>query len=75
MRASGIKLLTNFEGRDMVTEVLRSVTMKTVVFGRAELRAPWGLHVDLPGRSVFHILLRGGCWLRFDSSQPIRLTK
>jgi hypothetical protein len=58
MKPSGIKLLTNFAGEDLVTEVLGSVTMKTVVFGRAELRAPWGLHVDLPGRAVFHVVLR-----------------
>lgn len=48
--------------------------MKTVVFGRAELRAPWGLHVDLPGRAVFHIVLRGRCWLRFDGAAPVHMT-
>jgi hypothetical protein len=38
MKPSGIKLLTNFAGEDLVTEILGSVTMKTVVFGRAELQ-------------------------------------
>jgi AraC-like DNA-binding protein len=74
MKRSGIKLLTNLAGEDLVTEVLRSVTMKTVVFGRAELRAPWGLHVDLPGRAVFHIVLRGRCWFRFDGTAPTQMT-
>jgi AraC-like DNA-binding protein len=73
MKPSGIKLLTNFAPEDLVTEALRSVTMKTVVFGRAELQAPWGLHVDLPGRAVFHIVLRGRCWLRFNGATPVHM--
>ena len=74
MKPSGIKLLTNFASEDLVTEILGSVTMKTVVFGRAELREPWGLHVDLPGRAVFHIVLRGRCWFRFGGAAPILMT-
>jgi AraC-like DNA-binding protein len=73
MKRSGIRLLTNFAPQDFVTEILRSVTLKTVVFGRAELRAPWGLHVDLPGRAVFHIVLRGEGWLKVNSDKHIPL--
>ena len=73
MPTLGIKLLTNFGEEDLVTEILRSVTLKTVVFGRAELRAPWGLHVDLPGRAVFHIVLRGQCWLSTNAANHVRL--
>jgi AraC-like DNA-binding protein len=73
MKRSGIRLLTNFASEDLVTEILRSVTLKTVVFGRAELRAPWGLHVDLPGRAVFHIVLRGEGWLKLNSDKHLRL--
>jgi len=73
MKISGIKLLTNFEGQDLVTEVLRSVNMTTVVFGRAVLRAPWGLRVDLPGRAVFHIVLRGRCWTSVNGDSPVPL--
>src|ERR1700680_1635450 len=74
MKPSGIKLLTSFAGQDLVTEILRSITLKTVVFGRAQLRAPWGLHVDLPGKAVFHIVLRGKCWLRTDGANHVPLT-
>lgn len=73
MKISGIKLLTNFDDKDLVTEVLRSVSMQTVVFGRAVLRAPWGLRVDLPGRAVFHIVLRGQCWVSVNGDRPLRL--
>lgn len=73
MKRSGIRLLTNFAPQDFVTEVLRSVTLKTVVFGRAELRAPWGLRVDLPGRAVFHIVLRGEGWLKVNTDKHVRL--
>jgi AraC-like DNA-binding protein len=73
MPISGIKLLTHAEDGDLVTEILRSVTLKTVVFGRAELRAPWGLQVDLPGRAVFHIVLRGQCWLNANGANSVQL--
>jgi len=74
-KRSGIPLLTNFAEQDTVTEILRSVTMKTVVFGRAVLRAPWGLLVDLPGRAVFHIVLRGQCWLSVHGGSPVQLNQ
>src|ERR1700730_3260975 len=61
MKRSGIRLLTNFAPQDFVTEVLRSVTLKTVVFGRAELRA------------VFHIVLRGEGWLKVNTDKHVRL--
>jgi len=74
MKPSSIKLLTNFAGEDLVTEILGSVTLKTVVFGRAQLHAPWGLHVDLPGRAVFHIVLHGRCWFSFNGAKPVQIT-
>jgi hypothetical protein len=70
---SGVKLLTNFPDRDLVTDILRSVTLKTVVLGRAELRAPWGLHYDLPGRAVFHIVLRGQCWMHANGANCVQV--
>jgi AraC-like DNA-binding protein len=73
MQISGVKLLTNFADRDLVTDILRSVTLKTVVLGRAELRAPWGLHYDLPGRAVFHIVLRGQCWLNAKGANCVQV--
>jgi AraC-like DNA-binding protein len=72
MKASGIPLL-NFTGHDLVAEILRSISIRTVVFGRAVLRAPWGLRVDLPGRAVFHVVLRGKCWVSVNSDKPLRL--
>ena len=72
MSASGIPLL-NFDGHDFVAEILRSVSIRTVVFGRAVLRAPWALRVDLPGRAVFHVVLRGQCWVKAHNDKPLRL--
>lgn len=73
MKTSGIPLL-NFDGQDFVAEILRSVSIRTVVFGRAVLRAPWALRVDLPGRAVFHVVLRGQCWVSAGNDKPLRLT-
>lgn len=72
MSASGIPLL-NFDGHDFVADILRSVSIRTVVFGRAVLRAPWALQVDLPGRAVFHVVLRGQCWVKAHNDKPLHL--
>jgi AraC-like DNA-binding protein len=74
MKPSRIKTLTNFAGEDLVTEILRSVTMKTLFFCRAEMRAPWGMLVSLPDKAVFHIVLRGQCWLGVSGASPVHVT-
>jgi len=73
MRPSNFEILTKAPRPDIVTEVLRSVTMRTVVFGRALLRAPFGVRVSFPRLAVFHIVLNGRCWVKIEGSERIRL--
>ena len=73
MNPSSGESLTRVTGPDLVAEILRSVTMKTIVFCRAELRAPWGFRVAFPQVAIFHIVLQGRCWVSKDGAQPICL--
>ena len=59
-----MECLTKFRAEDVITDVLKSVCFKSVIFCRSELRAPWGFSVAAHGMAGFHIVTRGGCWLR-----------
>jgi AraC-like DNA-binding protein len=61
---------------DVLTEVLASVRMRSNVYGRMELTAPWGLRVDFGERAhpSFYVVSRGTCWLELDGvTEPIPL--
>jgi AraC-like DNA-binding protein len=51
---------------DVLAESLRSLQLKTEVYGRLELSAPWGIRVDLAHPGYFHAVSRGGCWLEVE---------
>lgn len=68
---SDMERLTNFRADDVVTDVLKSVAFRSVIFCRSELRAPWAFSVA--GRNVagFHVVTRGRCWLRVGKSDDV----
>src|SRR3989442_12456947 len=47
---------------DVLTDVLEAVHLKSMIHGRLELTAPWGLRLD-GGRPGFYVVTRGTCWL------------
>ncbi|WNG41038.1 AraC family transcriptional regulator [Archangium minus] len=51
---------------DVLADSLRSLQLKTEVYGRLELSAPWGLKLDLGHPGFFHAISRGGCWLEIE---------
>jgi AraC-like DNA-binding protein len=51
---------------DVLADSLRSLQLKTEVYGRLELSAPWGIKIDLPHPGYFHAVSRGGCWLEIE---------
>ncbi|MBV9867621.1 MAG: AraC family transcriptional regulator [Abitibacteriaceae bacterium] len=61
---------------DVLTDVLQTVHLRSALWGRAELTAPWGLqHTGGDGVVLFHYVLRGHGWLEMDSlPQPESLT-
>jgi AraC-like DNA-binding protein len=57
---------------DVLTDVLNSLHLKSSLYCRSELGAPWGLHfLPMPG-AVFHMLHRGGGYLRFMGEATLR---
>ncbi|RYZ44177.1 MAG: AraC family transcriptional regulator [Myxococcaceae bacterium] len=54
---------------DVLTDSLRSLQLKTEVYGRLELSAPWGLKLDLGLPGFFHAVSRGSCWLEVEGQR------
>ncbi len=52
---------------DALTDILNTLRMKSSLYFRTELTAPWGIKVPSQGRVArFHIAIRGQCWLRVE---------
>ncbi len=58
---------------DVLTDVLEAVHLKSMIHGRLELTAPWGLRLD-GGRPGFYVVTRGTCWLEVAGvEEPLQL--
>jgi AraC-like DNA-binding protein len=52
---------------DVLNELVKSLQLKSTLYGRAEYTAPWGVDVPyIPGHAGFIIVNRGSCWLESD---------
>jgi AraC family transcriptional regulator, alkane utilization regulator len=51
---------------DVVSELLRSVRVRSTIWCRSELRAPWGFGTDASGTAAFHVVTAGRCWLQVE---------
>src|SRR5436305_2696195 len=51
---------------DVLTDVLEAVRLRSHVYGRFELTAPWGARFAEGGSPIFHIVSRGSCWLEVE---------
>lgn len=61
---------------DVLTDVLQSFRLKSQVYGRLELTAPWGFRLDVSHarHPVLFVVSRGTCWLEVDGlAGPIPL--
>lgn len=59
-------LLSDFEASDPVSEVLRAVRIRSTVYCRSVMGAPWGFGVTAHGNPAFHVVTTGTCWLEVD---------
>jgi AraC family transcriptional regulator, alkane utilization regulator len=59
-------LLSDFEAPDPVSEVLRAVRIRSTVYCRSVMGAPWGFGVTAHGNPAFHVVTAGTCWLELD---------
>jgi AraC-like DNA-binding protein len=62
-------------GRDVVSDLLDALRVRTTVYCRSEMRAPWGFGVEAHGNPSFHVVTRGRAWLEVEGdAQPLELT-
>ena len=68
-------LLTHFQ-EDVLGDVLESIHVRSTLYCRAQLGAPWGLSVPRREVAVFHIVTEGTCWLTVEGmGSPTPLTE
>jgi len=61
------------EATDVLTTVMDAVRLRSRVFCRSELRAPWGMALGRSDYAHFHVIERGGAWLRIEGQDPVAL--
>jgi len=60
---------------DPITDIFTAMRVESLVYGRIELTAPWGLHFEKGDYACFGTLARGNAWLTVEGrEQPIPLT-
>lgn len=60
---------------DVLTDVLQNMRLQSIVYGRMELSAPWGL--EFPSRDAhlqFFVISRGSCYLQLGAGKPLQLS-
>src|SRR5215475_5301452 len=57
--------------RDDLSDSLRSINVRSVVFCRSEFTAPWGFRVDDTAVAKFHLVLRGQAHLAIDGENDM----
>jgi AraC-like DNA-binding protein len=69
-----VHLLQPALSTDAVSDLLRSVRIRSTLYCRSRLSAPWGFATDAGPAAAFHAIVTGGGWLDVDESgQLLRL--
>jgi AraC-like DNA-binding protein len=55
--------LSDFRAADPISRLLRVVRVRSTVYCRSLMRAPWGFGVEAHGNPAFHVVTSGRCWL------------
>jgi AraC-like DNA-binding protein len=56
-------LLSDFNPTDPISQILRLVRIRSTVYCRSLMGAPWGFGVEAHGNPAFHVVTAGSCWL------------
>ncbi|MBV9501365.1 MAG: AraC family transcriptional regulator [Acidobacteriaceae bacterium] len=60
---------------DPITDIFTAMRVESIVYGRIELTAPWGLRFEKGEYACFGSVARGNAWLMVEGQeQPIALT-
>lgn len=69
----GVQVGWTTDATDVLTTVMDALRLRSRVFCRSELRAPWGMTLRRSDYAHFHVVERGGAWLRVDGEAPLAL--
>ncbi|MCU1282359.1 MAG: transcriptional regulator, AraC family protein, partial [bacterium] len=59
----------------MLSDILRSMGLSSVRFGRLQLGAPWALRMAARPLFSFYVVARGSAWLTMEGErQPLTLS-
>jgi AraC-like DNA-binding protein len=61
-----MELLSEFDAADSIARLLRLVRVRSTVYCRSLMSAPWGFGVEPHGNPSFHVVTSGNCWLAVD---------
>jgi AraC-like DNA-binding protein len=62
-------VLAEIDGPDVLTDVLASLRLRGRLFCRSELSAPWSLALPASALGHFHVIERGGGWVRLEGEE------
>jgi AraC-like DNA-binding protein len=58
-----MELLNDAVVTDPLSRVLRAAEVRSTVYCRSQMSAPWGFGVEAHGNPAFHVVTSGRCWL------------
>jgi AraC family transcriptional regulator, alkane utilization regulator len=67
--------LLDLRAPEAVNDLLRAVRVRSSVYCRSHMGAPWGFGVEAHGNPSFHVVVHGRCWLSVEgeaSALPLR---
>jgi AraC-like DNA-binding protein len=67
-----MELRNDFSPGDPISQLLSTVQIRSTVYCRSVMGAPWGFGVEAHGNPAFHLVSHGQCWLEVDD-QPDQL--
>ena len=67
--------LTQFQ-EDVLADLLQSIHMRSTLYCRAKMSAPWGFRVSHREVASFHIVTGGACWLSVEGfDRPMQVNE
>jgi AraC-like DNA-binding protein/mannose-6-phosphate isomerase-like protein (cupin superfamily) len=61
-----MELLSNPDSSDQISQLLRAIRIRSTVYCRSLMGAPWGFGVEAHGNPAFHVVTSGRCCLEVD---------
>jgi hypothetical protein len=58
---------------DTVSDVLQSLSARSVIYCLSELQEPWGFEAEAMQVAKFHLVINGSCRLELDGHGPVPL--